>query len=69
MLFYVSIAKNNMAPLQGLEPRFLVLETNVLPLHYRDMASGEGVEPPNAGVKVPCAYLFHHPDIGGHYRI
>lgn len=27
------------------------------------LASGRGLEPLNVGVKVPCAYQFHHPDI------
>ena len=34
-----------MAPVQGIEPWYAVLETAVLPLNYTDMAEGVGVEP------------------------
>ena len=39
----------------GIEPIFTVLETAVLPLNYRHIMAGvAGLEPADAGVKVPC---------------
>lgn len=57
-----------MAALTGFQPVTYALEghcscTELQSYSIYYLASGEGLEPSSVGVKVPCAYQFHHPDI------
>lgn len=57
-----------MAALTGFQPVIYALEGHCSCIELQSytiyyLASGEGLEPSIVGVKVPCAYQFHHPDI------